>query len=159
MAQGLFPDLEVHHAAISVADIEEAIAFWHDIFGFEVDHRTEIPQIKAKIAFVRRGDFRIELFEVAGSAPAPKERLMPNTDLQTQGNKHICFSVEDVQDALEKLSARGVAIAGIMRDFKSPMRQEDDPRLDGSKTPAVAFFFREPGGALVEILRRSDFKS
>jgi catechol 2,3-dioxygenase-like lactoylglutathione lyase family enzyme len=159
MAQGLFPDLQLHHAAINVDDIEKAIAFWHDLFGFEVDHRAEIPQIKARIAFVRRGDFRIELFQVEGSAPVPEERLAPNTDLRTQGTKHICFSVEDVQGALEKLHERGVAIAGIMRDFKSAMRQEDDPRLSGDKKPAAAFFFRDPSGTLVEILRRSDFKS
>ena len=160
MPAGLFPDLKPHHVAISVADIDKSIAFWRDNFGFELDFRDEIPAIKAKLAFMVRDGFRLEFFQIEGSAPVPEERLKPNTDLRTQGTKHVCFCVDDVQDALEKLHARGVPIAGIMRGKGTPMRTEDDPKLDpeGTKKPAMAFFFREPSGALVEILRKSDFR-
>lgn len=158
MAAGLFPDLKPHHIGISVRNLDEAIAFWGDVFGFEVDQRAEIPPIRAKIAFLKRDGFRIELFEIAESAGVPAERLKPNTDLRTQGTKHICFSVEDPQPALEMLHARGVRIVGIMRGHGTPMALEDDPRVDGTKKPAMAFFFLDASDTLVEIMRRSDFK-
>ncbi len=154
-----FPDLEPHHIAFSVRDLDEAVAFWRDLFGFEMDFQTEISPIKAKLAFVRRGDFRIELFEVRGSAETPAERFKPNTDLQTQGTKHACFSVRDPQAVLEALFDRDVPIVGVMRGPGTGMVAEDDPRWGprDPRPPAMAFFFTEPSGALVEILRKSDF--
>lgn len=160
MAAGLFPDLKPHHTGFSVRDLGESIAFWRDLFGFELDFQTDIPPIRAKIAFLKRDGFRLELFETEGAFPVPADRLKPNTDLQTQGTKHLCFSVEDPQAVLEKLHAHGVEIVGIMRGHGTPMAVEDDPRLDaeGKKKPAMAFFFLDPSGCLVEILRRSDFE-
>ncbi|MCO6187596.1 VOC family protein [Rhizobium sp. L1K21] len=158
MSQAL-SDMTVHHVGISVRNLEEAIDFWCDIFGFEVDFRIEIAPIKAKIAFIKRDGFRIEFFEIEGSSPAPTSRLKPNTDLETQGTKHICFAVDDVQAALEQLHARGVRIVGIMRGHGRPMAAEDDPRLTPDKPPAAAFFFLDVSDTLVEIVRRSDFSS
>lgn len=158
MASGLFPDLRPHHVGISVRDLDEAIAFWSEIFGFEVDFRTEIKPIKAHIAFLKRDGFRLELFQIEGSRDVPAERLKPNTDLQVQGTKHVCFSVEDVQGAAEALHARGVRIVGIMRGHGTPMAVEADPRLDGIKKPAMALFFLDPSDTLVELIRRSEFK-
>jgi len=160
MADGLFPDIRPHHVGLSVRDLDEAIGFWNEIFGFELDFKADIPGIKAKIAFIKRDGFRIELFQIDASAPVPPERLKPNTDLRTQGTKHICFSVEDVQATLETLHEREVRIVGIMRGHGTPMAVEEDPRLDaaGAKKPAMAFFFLDPSDTLVEIVRRSDFK-
>lgn len=158
MAAGLFPDLKVHHVGISVRDMDEAISFWSEVFGFELDFRAELKGIRTTIAFLKRDGFRIELFRKDGAAPAHADRLKPNTDLLTHGTKHIAFSVEDVQEAAEKLHARGVRIVGIMRGHGTPMQTEDDPRLDGSKQPAMALFFLDASDTLVEIIRRSDFK-
>lgn len=157
MADGLFPDLKPHHVGISVADIEKAIAFWSEVFGFELDFRVELKGVNATIAFLKRDGFRIELFQKEGAVAAHADRLRPNTDLLTHGTKHIAFSVEDVQAAAEMLHARGVPIVGIMRDKGVPMIQEDDPRLDGVKQPAMALFFLDDSDTLVEIIRRSEF--
>jgi methylmalonyl-CoA/ethylmalonyl-CoA epimerase len=157
MAVGLFPDLKPHHLGISVRDMDEAITFWSEVFGFELDFKAELKPIRTTVAFLKRDGFRIELFEKYGAAAVPEERLKPNTDLLVQGTKHIAFSVEDVQDAAEKLHARGVRIVGIMRGHGSPMQHEDDPRLDGTKQPAMALFFLDASDVLIEIIRRSDF--
>lgn len=157
MAGGLFPDLRPHHVGISVADIDRAIAFWSEVFGFELDFRAELKGIKTTVAFLKRDGFRIELFQKEGAVPAHADRLKPNTDLLTHGTKHIAFSVEDVQAAAEALHARGIRIVGIMRGKGVPMAQEDDPRLDGTKQPAMALFFLDDSDTLVEIIRRSDF--
>lgn len=158
MADGLFPDLKVHHVGISVRDMDEAIAFWSEVFGFELDFKAELKGIRTVVAFLKRDGFRIELFQKEGAAAAHADRLKPNTDLLTHGTKHIAFSVEDVQAAAEKLHERGVRIVGIMRGHGVPMQAEEDPRLDGTKRPAMALFFLDASDTLVEIIRRSDFK-
>lgn len=157
MAGGLFPDLRPHHVGISVRDMDEAVRFWSEVFGFELDFKAELKGIGTTVAFLKRDGFRIELFEKAGAVPAHADRLKPNTDLLTHGTKHIAFSVEDVQAAAEALHARGVRIVGIMRGRGVPMQAEDDPRLDGVKQPAMALFFLDASDTLVEIIRRSDF--
>jgi len=158
MPDGLFPDLKWHHAGFSVDNLDTAIAFYGEVFGMELERRMEIAAIGTKIAFLRRDDFRFELFEKAGSAPIPEHAHAPNTDLAVQGIKHPCFSVEDCQDALEQLHARAdVTVVGIIREVGKPMVVEDDPRLMDGRAPAKAFFFRDPCGLLVEILRASDF--
>lgn len=157
MADGLFRDLKPHHVGISVADIDRAIAFWSEVFGFELDFRAELKGIKTTVAFLKRDGFRIELFQKDGAVPAHADRLKPNTDLLTHGTKHIAFSVADVQAAAETLHARGVRIVGIMRARGVPMSEEADPRLDGVKPPAMALFFLDDSDTLVEIIGRSDF--
>jgi len=158
MPEGQFPDLKWHHAGFSVDNLDKAIEFYGDAFGMSLERRMEIPAIGTKIAFLRRDDFRFELFEKEGSAPVPEHAHAPNTDLTVQGIKHACFSVNDCQDALEKLHARSdVEVVGIIREVGKPMVVEDDPSLSPGKEPAKAFFFRDPCGLLVEILRASDF--
>ena len=158
MSDGLFPDLKWHHVGFSVNSIDTAIAFYGEVFGMELENQIEIPPIETKIAFLRRDNFRFELFEKAGSAPVPDHSHAPNTDLSVQGTKHPCFCVDDCQAALEKLHARAdVEIVGIIRKIGAPMVTEDDPSLTGDREPAKAFFFRDPCGLLVEIVRQSDF--
>ena len=160
MSDGLFPDLRAHHVGISVSDLDRSIAFWKKLFGFELDFKTEIPPSRpASLS----SDAVISVWNFSksrGSSPVPEDRLAPNTDLRVQGTKHLCFSVEDVQKAAEKLHANGVKLVGIMRGHGSPMALEEDPRLDaeGHKKPAMAIFFHAPDGVLVEVLRRGDFK-
>jgi methylmalonyl-CoA/ethylmalonyl-CoA epimerase len=160
MAEGLFPDLAWHHVGVSVQDIDAAIQFYGEVFGFELEVRKYIEPIDTHFAFIRRDSFRMEIFQKAGSAPVPEPRKKPNTDLQEQGTKHPCFAVADCQNALELLFVRDdVEIIGIVRQPGAPMLFEDDPRLkEGDpRPPAAAFFFRDPNDLIVEIVRASDF--
>lgn len=160
MADGLFTDLAWHHVGFSVADIDRAIAFYGEVFGFEVEDRKYIAPIDTHLAFLRRGATRLEFFQKAGSRPVPEHRKAPNTDLAEQGTKHPCFSVGDCQRALELLAQRGdVEIVGVLRRPGDPMAKEDDPALKPGdpRPPAAAFFFRDPNGLIVEIVAAKNF--
>jgi methylmalonyl-CoA/ethylmalonyl-CoA epimerase len=100
-----------HHVGISVADLEASIAWYEAMLGFVVEQRVEIAAIPARIAFLKRGAFRIELFEVAGAAPLPDDRRVPNKDLHTHGTKHLAFSTPNVPALLQELKARGADVA------------------------------------------------
>lgn len=160
MAKGLFSDLAFHHVGLSVADLEVAIDFYVEVFGFDLEFRKHISPINTHLAFLRHGNFRLEFFQKEGSTPVPEHRRAPNSDLQEQGTKHPCFSVGDCQSALELLYARpDVAIVGVIRGVGEPMVNEANPCLsvDDDRPPAEAFFFRDPNGILVEILRTASF--
>ena len=103
---GLRPD----HAGISVGDLEAAIAWYGEMLGFTVDRIVDIPEDTGRLALIRRGDFLLELFCIAGAAPVPEERKHPTTDLRTQGIKHVAYAVSDVRALMEQLKAKGVDV-------------------------------------------------
>ena len=98
------PDIKPDHLGISVPDMDASLAWYERVLGFELDFRVYLDIIPAHVAFIQRGSFRIELFQLEQAKPLPEERRMPNTDLQTHGNKHICFGVQDMEQMLEHLN-------------------------------------------------------
>jgi methylmalonyl-CoA/ethylmalonyl-CoA epimerase len=128
--------LRAHHFGISVPDLDAAVAWYQRMLGFDVEERLFIDKIPAHIAFVKRGEFRIEIFQVDGAAPLPDDRRVPNLDLKTHGNKHMCFEVPDVPAAVNALRAAGADIA-----FET--------RVDGNPTA----FVRDCAGNLIEFLQ------
>lgn len=100
-----------HHCGISVPDLEASIAWYRDLLGFSVEKCLTIDAISARIAFMKHGDFYIELFETKGAAPLPEGRRYPDRDIQTHGTKHLAFAVQDVHNFIDALKKRGVDIA------------------------------------------------
>ena len=108
-------DLKHHHGGISVPDLEASIRWYAEVLDFEVEQRIEIPAIPAKVAMLRRGNLRLELFEVPGAQPLPEERRHPNLDLRTHGNKHLAFAIKDLDSAERELKSRGADIVWVRR--------------------------------------------
>ena len=108
-------DLKHHHGGISVPDLEASIRWYAEVLDFEVEQRLEIPAIPAKVAMLRRGNLRLELFEVPGAQPLPEERRHPNLDLRTHGNKHLAFAIKDIDSAERELRSRGADIVWVRR--------------------------------------------
>jgi catechol 2,3-dioxygenase-like lactoylglutathione lyase family enzyme len=109
-------DFSFHHGGISVPSLEDAIAWYGRVLGFEVEKRFRIEPAKANAAMIRKGVLRFELFEVDGAAPLPEDRRMPIADLKTHGNKHVAFQVADLDAFLAEIETKGVDIAFIVRE-------------------------------------------
>jgi len=108
-----------HHCGISVPDIEASITWYRDMLGFFIVKRMTIDAIPAKIAFLKHGDFYIELFQIEDAEPLPEDRRHPNRDIYTHGTKHIAFAVPNVPEFIDEMKKRGVDIAmdvNIMED-------------------------------------------
>ncbi|TKC86987.1 VOC family protein [Trinickia terrae] len=129
------PVLRAHHFGVSVPDLDAAVDWYSRMLGFQLETRMTIDKIPARVAFLRRESFRIELFEVPGAAPLPDERRVPNLDLRTHGNKHMCFEVPDVPKAVAALREQGADIAF-------------EVTVDGNPTA----FIRDVCGNLIELL-------
>lgn len=105
-----------HHGAISVPDLEEAIAWYGAILGYQVEKRFDVPPAKARAAMLRRDALRVEVFEVRDGNPLPEERRVPVQDLRTHGNKHVAFRVPDMDEAIRQFEAKGVDIVFVVRE-------------------------------------------
>ncbi|TXS90301.1 VOC family protein [Parahaliea maris] len=110
------PEFRFHHGGVNVPDLEQAIAWYHDILGFDLERRFEIPPARARVAMVRKGAMRFEIFQVEDARPLPAERRTPITDLQTHGNKHVAFQVSDLETFLLEVESRGADIAFVVRE-------------------------------------------
>lgn len=133
--------------------MEQAIAWYSSIFGFEVERRFHVPGIPADGAFLRRPELRIELWCAVGVEPVPEQRKVPDMDLRTAGTKHVGFTVPNLQAQLAELVNRGVDIAAVQRRRGEPMRPDPEPLAPG-KPPVFAVFIRDPAGTLIELLDR-----
>jgi methylmalonyl-CoA/ethylmalonyl-CoA epimerase len=125
-----------HHCGISVPDLDASIAWYRDMLGFTLEKRLSIDELSASVAFLRHGNFFIELFEIKNAEPLPEGRSYPNKDIQTHGTKHIAFAVDDVDEYINSLKKRGVDIAM-------------DVRIMEGKAMA---FIRDNAGNLIEIV-------
>lgn len=126
------------HAGISVNNMEESIAWYQKHLGFEVvKDDGYCPPLKAKIVFIEKDGFQIELFEYDDPKPIPEDRLAPNTDLQTIGTKHIAFAVDD----MDAFRAQFVANGG---DIAHEVRMGND----------AVMFVRDCNGVLIEFIQQ-----
>jgi len=149
----LLKDLSPHHFSIAVPDMDQAIAWYTSVLGFETEVRFHVAGIPADGAFLRRPELRLELWCATGVAPVPQERRTPNQDLKTSGTKHIAFTVADLQAHLPDLVNYGVDIAAIQRNRGEPMAPESNPLAPG-RPPVFALFIRDPFGTLIELIDR-----
>lgn len=133
-------ELKHHHGGVSVPDLEASIAWHRDVLGFEVEERFEIPPAKAKVAMLRRGALRMEIFQVENAHPLPEDRRLPNKDLQTHGNKHLCFAIQSVAEVEKEFRAKGVDIVFV----------------GGLKGKPPNIFIRDNFGNLVEFIEQKD---
>jgi methylmalonyl-CoA/ethylmalonyl-CoA epimerase len=115
MIMATIPDFEFHHGGVSVPNLDEAIAWYGEMLGFEVEKRFPIPKANAEVAMIRRGPLRFEIFEVAGATQLPDDRRYPDSDIATHGNKHVAFRVQDVDEFLDVLTDKGADIAMVVR--------------------------------------------
>lgn len=110
--------LGIEHTAISVPDIEGALAFYCGVLGFELEWRSGwakgskslddlvgFTDSAAKVAMVKLGGTRIEIFEFAGEAGRPQD---PDRPVSDHGITHIGLLVSGVEQEYERLAAAGV---------------------------------------------------
>lgn len=117
----------LHHVALSVRDMDRALAFYRDLLGWQlvydrsfggrrVETITALPGAMGRSALLRLGSSRLELFQFEQPKPAPKtaERAVHQLGLT-----HLCLKVDDLDDEYRRLSAAGVRFHSEPQDFGS----------------------------------------
>jgi methylmalonyl-CoA/ethylmalonyl-CoA epimerase len=94
----------IAHLGIAVQDLDNALSFFTKGLPLEVTHMEEFQGMK--IGFIPVGDSSIELLQdVSGTSPIRKY-----LDKNGEGIHHIAFEVDDINEALAELKARGVKL-------------------------------------------------
>jgi methylmalonyl-CoA/ethylmalonyl-CoA epimerase len=125
---------KINHIAVVVADIDQALIFWKDALGLELQHVEEVPSQKATVAFLPVGDSEVELVKPLTDDSGLSKFLAERGG----GMHHLCFEVDDIAAKLEELKAKGVRLIN-----ETPME------LPGRK---MAFVHpKSTGGVLVEL--------
>ena len=101
---------DFHHVAIICADYERSKHFYVDILGCQIIQETNRAARNSMKLDLRVGAHsQIELF----SFPDPPPR--PNSP-EAQGLRHLAFTVEDLDAAVDHLESHGVAVEPIRVD-------------------------------------------
>ena len=125
----------LNHVCIAVRSVADSLGFYGAVFGLGDACIEEIADQGVRAAIVPVGGSQLELIEPTD----PSGAIARFIDRRGEGLHHICFEVEDLQGALDRLDASGVELID-----KSPREG-----LAGM----IAFIHpRATGGALVELV-------
>jgi len=95
----------LHHVAIVVADLDEAIERY-EMLGFAGDERLTLSEQAVEAATFRAGSGWIELIQPT-DPDGPVARYLAR---RGEGIHHVAFAVDDLESALARLAAAGVRL-------------------------------------------------
>jgi methylmalonyl-CoA/ethylmalonyl-CoA epimerase len=96
----------VHHVAMAVEDLDEAVTTYEQMFGARVELRGRMEEQGVEAAYLRVGSGRVELVSALG-ADTPVGRFLAK---RGPGMHHVAFEVPDVATAVDQLAAGGAEV-------------------------------------------------
>ena len=128
----------IDHIGIAVKSIDQAGKFYTDILGLKIEGIENVADQKVNVAFIPITDSEVELLE-STHEDGPVARFINN---RGEGIQHIAFRVENIDEALDELKAKGVRLI------------DEKPRY-GAGGARIAFIHpKETNGVLVELCER-----
>ena len=126
------------HVGIAVGDLAQALAFYRDALGLEVEPPEEVPSQRVRTHFVPVGEATLELLEPT----APDSPIAKFIEKRGPGVHHVTLRVDDLHEALGRLKARGVRLI-------------DEAPREGAEGALIAFVHpSSTHGVLVELKQR-----
>ena len=125
----------VHHVALIVRSIDDALALWRDALHLELETVMDIPDDRVRIAFLGVGESKIELVEPTDDSTGVARFL----DNKGEGFHHVCFEVANLAETLLRLEIDGIELID-----SSPRR--------GAEGPVAFLHPRSCHGVLVELI-------
>ena len=128
------------HVGIAVSDLGEALAFYRDALGLDVEAPEDVASQRVRAQFIPVGEAALELLE----ATAEDSPIAKYLGRRGPGLHHITLRVDDIRAALAQLRDKGVRL----------IDQEPRPGAHGS---LVAFIHPASAhGVLVELTQKVD---
>ncbi len=127
----------LNHVAIAVRDIAAATALYRDTMGAEVS--AAVPQVAHGVTtvFINLPNTKIELLEPLGENSPIAKFLERNPD---GGIHHICYEVDDITVARDRLKAAGARVLG-----------DGEPKIGAHVKPVLFLHPKDFTGTLVEL--------
>lgn len=98
--------MKLDHIGIAVKNLEEAMRFYKDVLGLELEGIEEVPEENVRVAMFRVGDTHIELLQGTTQDSAISKFI----EKRGEGIHHIAVRVDDVDKSVEVLKSRGAML-------------------------------------------------
>ncbi len=128
---------KLNHVAIAVPDLTAAISIYRDVLGANVSEPVDVAEHGVRVVFITLPNTKIELLFPIGENSPIAAFLAKNP---SGGMHHICYEVEDILAARDKLKAGGARVLG-----------DGEPKIGAHGKPVLFLHPKDFCGTLVEI--------
>jgi len=127
----------LNHVAIAVKDIDKAAATYQQSLGATISKKELQPEHGVTTIFIELPNTKIELLEPLGEQ-SPIEKFLERNP--NGGIHHICYEVDDITAAREKLENEGARVLG-----------SGEPKIGAHGKPVLFLHPKDFCGTLVEL--------
>jgi len=127
----------LNHVAIAVPNLSSAIRLYRETLGAEVSAPLPQPDHGVTVVFIQLPNTKIELLEPLGEASPITKFLERNPD---GGIHHICYEVEDILAARDRLRGEGARVLG-----------DGEPKIGAHGKPVLFLHPKDFNGTLIEL--------
>ena len=127
----------LNHVAIAVPDLAAASALYRGTLGAEVSEPLDLPEHGVTTVFVTLPNTKLELLHPLGDGSPIAGFLAKNP---AGGIHHLCYEVEDIVAARDRLVAEGARVLG-----------DGEPRTGAHGKPVIFLHPKDFCGTLVEL--------
>ena len=128
---------KLNHVAIAVPNLAAATATYRDTLGAQVSAPQDVPEHGVTVVFVNLPNTKIELLHPLGENSPISGFLEKNT---SGGIHHVCYEVEDIIAARDRLKAAGARVLG-----------DGNPKIGAHGKPVLFLHPKDFCGTLVEL--------
>ena len=128
---------KLNHVAIATSDLDKAIAIYRDMLGAKVSAPMAQPLHGVTTVFVELPGSKIELLAPLGDDSPIANFLSRNP---SGGVHHLCFEVDDIIAARDRLLAQGARLAGAA-----------EPKTGAHGKPVLFLHPKDFVGTLIEL--------
>jgi methylmalonyl-CoA/ethylmalonyl-CoA epimerase len=128
---------KLNHVAIAVPDLAAASAIYRDTLGAKVSVPIDLPDHGVTTVFVEMSNAKLELLHPFGEQSPIESFLTRNPG---GGMHHICYEVENIHAARDKLVGAGARVLG-----------DGEPRNGAHDKPVLFLHPKDFCGTLIEL--------
>jgi methylmalonyl-CoA/ethylmalonyl-CoA epimerase len=132
--------LKIDHIGIAVKNIDEAKNLYSGLLGLNHEGSETVAEQKVTTAFFPVGDTEVELLE----STSPDGPIAKYIEKKGEGIQHIAFSVENIEEALAELKAKGVQLI------------DEKPRRGAGEAKIAFLHPKSTFGVLVELCEKEE---
>ena len=127
----------LNHVAIAVPDLAAAASLYRETLGARVSAPQPEPAHGVTVVFVELPNTKVELLEPLGPG-SPIEGFLEKSP--AGGIHHICYEVDDILAARDRLAATGARVLG-----------GGEPKIGAHGKPVLFLHPKDFNGTLVEL--------
>jgi methylmalonyl-CoA/ethylmalonyl-CoA epimerase len=127
----------LNHVAIAVPDLASGTAVYRNMLGAKVSDPQPEPAHGVTVVFVELPNTKVELLEPLGENSPIAAFLAKNP---SGGIHHVCYEVEDIIAARDRLKAEGARVLG-----------DGEPKIGAHGKPVLFLHPKDFCGTLVEL--------